>query len=251
MKELEYIAHILGAFVADKVKCPSTWLRIRHRNQAILKARELLASSCRIVDTETTGLGPKDEVIEISIVDMNGNVLFDSLARPKRKSIPAEASAIHGITYPMVKLAPEWPEVWNDAQKCIDGVPIVCYNLAFDARLIKQTCEKWGIKFDLRGFHHCAMMINAAYRNEWNDYRGSYKWPKLESAEHRALGDTKATLEVLREIARAELGAEPHSEKPWIVREFFFLFDQRPFVAVGCILFAVLVLFVLWGSTIK
>ncbi len=237
--------------MADKVKRPSGWLRIRHRNQAILKARELLASSCRIVDTETTGLGPKDEVIEISVIDMRGNVLFDSLAKPKRKSIPAESSAIHGITYPMVKAAPEWPEVWHEAQKAIDGVPIVCYNLTFDARLLKQTCEKWGIKFDLRGFHHCAMMINAAYQNEWNDYRGSYKWPKLESAEHRALGDTKATLEVLKSVAESELTKEPHHDKPWLVREFLFFFDQRPFAAIGVLLGVLVALFVAWGATIK
>lgn len=38
-----------------------------------------------VIDTETTGLDPeKDELLQVSIIDDEGNVLFNSLFRPER-----------------------------------------------------------------------------------------------------------------------------------------------------------------------
>ena len=63
--------------------------------------------NCAILDTETTGLYDDAEIVEISIIDENGGVLLDTLVKPL-KPIPAEATAIHGITNEMVATAPTW-----------------------------------------------------------------------------------------------------------------------------------------------
>ena len=45
----------------------------------------------------------------------------------------------------------------------------------------------------------------AAYIGEWNDYHNNYRWQTLEKystqADHSALGDCKATLERIEQMA--------------------------------------------------
>ena len=50
-----------------------------------------------ILDTETTGLNERAEIVELSIIDKNGNTLFDRLIKPKGH-IPRDAEQIHGIS---------------------------------------------------------------------------------------------------------------------------------------------------------
>ena len=80
------------------------------RVKAVQKARELLQAAPLFLDTETTGLHASDQIVEIAICDLGGNVLFDTLVKPTAP-IPPEASAIHGIDDAMVASAPGWPEV--------------------------------------------------------------------------------------------------------------------------------------------
>src|SRR5690606_33823093 len=53
-----------------------------------------------ILDTETTGLYDA-EIVEIAVIDLGGNILMNTLVRPKNP-IPAEVTAIHGINNEMV-----------------------------------------------------------------------------------------------------------------------------------------------------
>lgn len=53
-----------------------------------------------ILDTETTGLDNTAEIVEISVINDQGEVLLDTLIKPT-KPIPGDATAIHGITNEM------------------------------------------------------------------------------------------------------------------------------------------------------
>ena len=44
----------------------------------------------------------RDRIVEIALVDEEGNVLLDTLVNPNRR-IPVEASRVHGITDQMVR----------------------------------------------------------------------------------------------------------------------------------------------------
>lgn len=52
-----------------------------HKNQAIEWARGVInnASVYAIIDTETTGLGKKDVLIQIAAIDPKRNILLDTL----------------------------------------------------------------------------------------------------------------------------------------------------------------------------
>ena len=53
------------------------------RQDVITWARQVVETGeTLILDTETTGLDAHDEVIQLGIVDMHGNVLLDTLVRP-------------------------------------------------------------------------------------------------------------------------------------------------------------------------
>ena len=84
------------------------------RSEAIQLARQWLSRKPVYIDTETTGTGPNDSIIEISIIDQDGGVLVESLVRPVGKISPG-ARAVHGITDDMIKDAPLWESVWKQA----------------------------------------------------------------------------------------------------------------------------------------
>ena len=63
-----------------------------------------------IFDTETTGLDKTDEVIEIACVDIDGNVLLDTLVKPTCR-VSDGARAIHGISDDQLTHAPLIDEI--------------------------------------------------------------------------------------------------------------------------------------------
>lgn len=65
-----------------------------------------------MLDSETTGLGDEDEVIELALVHSSGTVLFSSLIRPQDPQRADLATHIHGITRQMLLDAPSLPEIW-------------------------------------------------------------------------------------------------------------------------------------------
>ena len=158
-----------------------------------------------ILDTETTGLENEDEVIEISILDFDGNTLLDTLVKPKCK-ISTEAAAVHGITKKMLKDAPTWAEVVGKYRDVTNGKTILAFNENFDKRLIRQTCKSAGVPNPKRDWS-CVMLAYAEWHGEIS--RGEHRWQKLEVATkqlkietagtaHRAKSDAMATLQVLK-----------------------------------------------------
>lgn len=160
-----------------------------------------------VLDTETTGLDANAEIIEIAIIDRAGKTLLDTLVKPNA-SIPAEASAIHGLFDNDVKSAPSFAEIFEQVQAIYETHLVLIYNAGFDNRLIRQSAAAHGIEFDANQYNTgCLMELYAEHYNEYNDYHKSYKWQSLSSAAyqcgiqiegeaHRARSDCLTTLAV-------------------------------------------------------
>ena len=154
------------------------------------------------IDTETTGVGYKDEIVDIAIIDFDGAILLDSLVKPTI-NIPYEASNIHGISNDMVTNAPKWDELWPKINKIFQDRFIGIYNADFDIRLMQQTQNKYGVWSQSYREHFCIMLLFADYFGDWDDYHQNNNWKKLEFAgkyfniniknTHRALDDAKLT----------------------------------------------------------
>ncbi len=162
------------------------------------------------LDTETTGLGNGDEVVDIAVLDNTGRVLLDTLVKPRR-SIPADSIAIHGIDDTMVRDAPTWPEVYPLLiELLVTYRHLVVYNADFDRRLIGQSCSAYALA-PLQSRWHCAMKRYAAYAGDWNTSFGNYRWVNLGQAvrrlglnvpaDHRAVSDARACRAVVRAMA--------------------------------------------------
>ena len=156
------------------------------RREAAHLARLRLQSNPLYLDTETTGLGPQDEIIEVCLLESDGQVLLESLVRPIG-AIPIDAVAVHGITDAMVSQAPRWPDVWAQLGPHLAGRAVAVYNAEFDLRLLRQSVARHALAdtLDPSGFF-CLMLLYAQFRAEWDASRRSYRWHSLETARRQA-----------------------------------------------------------------
>jgi len=183
------------------------------RDAAIEWARLVLADpNVVILDTETTGLGGNDQIIQISIMGMNGSEILNEMIQPTVPINP-DAQRVHGISRKMLEDKPFFPDIYPRIVEATYQKDVIIYNAEFDVRMLRQSCEAfrdncvppgivWETEFD------CAMINYAQFCGEWNDYRGSFRWQRLPGGDHSAMGDCKATLEVIRMMAAAKLTSE-------------------------------------------
>ena len=177
--------------------------------------KELIESGDYVIlDTETTGLDDKAEICQIAIIDSSGNVLLDTLVKPTC-SIPADASAAHGITDDMVKDAPGWADVASRVAEIISVRTVVTYNAGYDYRMLHQSSKAAGLDhWQDESIWQCAMLAYAEHYGDWNDYRKSYRWVRLTDAAfmedvivenaHNALGDCLMTLAVCKAMVKGD-----------------------------------------------
>jgi len=172
--------------------------------------REVVESDKYVVlDTETTGL--KGEIIDLAIVDIQGNVLYDSLLSPACP-IEAQATRVHHIDASMIIDSPCFAEAWISILELIRGKSIIAYNAKFDSGRLAHTANAHNVTLPELTWH-CAMLEYAAFYGEPNRY-GYFEpaWQKLEEAlaqqdillgpqQHRALWDAQATAILIRTIA--------------------------------------------------
>ncbi len=155
------------------------------RQRAIQKARHILQQNPLYLDTETTGLGPTDEIIEIALMDDNEQILFQSFVRPSQ-SIPPSTTAIHGITNAMVQNAPPWPILWQQIRGIMQNRLIAIYNADFDIRMMRQSMTRYRQSWNETISTECIMRLYAAYRGEWDNQRMSYRFISLIKPENNA-----------------------------------------------------------------
>ncbi len=158
---------------------------------------------CYTIDTETTGLNPEeDEILQLSIIDTNGELVYDSYFRPERHTSWEDAEKINRITPETVKNAPTIKEMLPllNAVFADCGV-IIGYNTGFDLAFLRNA----GIEFreDIKVIDVQAMFMPIA--GEWDWQQNRYKWQSLvKCAEycgykwngeaHDSLADVRATL---------------------------------------------------------
>lgn len=168
------------------------------RSDATNWAIDMLNNSenCLILDTETTGLRETDEVIEIGIIDMNGKTIFHSYVKPlRRRSIPVAAARIHGITMAKLKDSPTMIDIHPQIRNLLKGRIVIAYNSNFDKRLLKQTFNKYDLTSLTKVVWQDAMV-------PYSNFVGSSRWVKLPGATHGTLGDCKAVLKIINEMAQ-------------------------------------------------
>jgi DNA polymerase III subunit epsilon len=169
------------------------------RREAIERARQWVQQRPVFLDTETTGLGRSAEIVEISVVDIDGKVLFESFVRPSAP-IPVDVIRIHHITDKMVEKSPTWPAIWPLIRIHIATRLIGIYNEEYDLRLMQQSHSRYRLPWKENLSTACIMKLYAQFKGDWNTMRRAYRYHSLENAgkqcglnlpnTHRAKDDT-------------------------------------------------------------
>ena len=169
-----------------------------------LKMIEQKMNDVVFLDTETTGLNADvDEILQISIVNNNGDILLDSYIRPERNAEWKAAEEINHISYDMVKDAPLASDIAPRIFEIIANAKVViAYNISFDWEFIIKTLENNGYVLDGKVPElKCCMKKFAEIYGEWNEEKQCYRWQKLskaaeyyniewQGAAHGSLADT-------------------------------------------------------------
>lgn len=174
-----------------------------------------LGDSAVVLDTETTGLGHRDEVLEIGVLSLAGDVLMDQLVRPSAVASWPEAQSVHGIGPEAVADSPALSAVLPALRDVLAGRTAVVYNADYDRRLLYQSAAVCGAdklewlfldEVDWRD-------VMDPYARFWGQrgYNGRARWQKLTVAcqqqgvivadSHRAIGDCRMTLALLQKLA--------------------------------------------------
>jgi DNA polymerase-3 subunit epsilon len=177
-----------------------------NREYARRWARDLLErSNWAILDTETTGLDGSAEVVQIAVVGPQGATALDTLVRP-RHPIPADATAIHGITNLMVAAAPAFADLTPRLIEVLSGKTVIAYNAAFDRRILFQSAHLNDVRLPPLVWE-CAMERYAQYVGRGSARRGGFVRQSLprnaeyRGKQHQAIDDCLATFDLIRRMA--------------------------------------------------
>ena len=167
--------------------------------------RDILDGNSVIIDCETTGLDPvKDRIIEMSIISMDGSVLYNKMFNPLI-NISYGAYAVHGISNDdVLNLPPMTQEDIFDIQAAIGSNTIAGYNVQFDLDMLYYSFERNNVRWPYENHYtYCVM-------HEMSDFMGIEYFLSLQKAydcffktkpqTHRSLDDCRMTLSVLNKI---------------------------------------------------
>lgn len=102
-----------------------------------------------VLDTETTGMDPVkgDRLVEIGCVELMNHLPtgnhYHIYLNPER-DIPAEATAVHGITNDFVKDKPLFGEIVGDFLDFIGEARLVIHNAEFDMKFLNAELKTFG-----------------------------------------------------------------------------------------------------------
>ncbi|WKJ88596.1 3'-5' exonuclease [Methylomonas montana] len=162
-----------------------------------------------VLDTETTGLDDKSQIIELAIIDHNGVVLHNARYKPT-VNISDRAYQVHGISLDMLKNEKTIAVDADKIKNILINNTVVIFNSSFDLRLLEQTFHAFKIETDyissINSF--CAMNASARCYGSTNCYGSISLADSFYEAggkredwiSHNALGDCQATLFVLNDI---------------------------------------------------
>ena len=153
----------------------------RHRNAFYAMDRERVL----FFDLELTGFYDRDEIISISIVNANGEIIMDTLIKPDHTKKWKRTEKIHGITPEMTENSPTLVELTPKIKEIFAGADnIIAYGVSTDYSHIKHIYpeSEWDALHDK--VRCCA--------NEFVRYAHEHR----PDVEHASLIDAMACFEI-------------------------------------------------------
>lgn len=161
-------------------------------------ADESKADKMLFLDTETTGLDDKAQVIQLAIIDEDGDMIVNTLLDTYTLISP-EAYKVHKIGARQIKDYPHFRHIASMVNNLLSGRYVGMYNAEFDMRMMRQSSD-----IGFKGAIPVCVMQKA------KEHFGEEKWLSLVDAckrlgieldnAHDAFADALATAEVYERI---------------------------------------------------
>jgi DNA polymerase-3 subunit epsilon len=154
------------------------------------------------IDVETSGTNPSsDRVVELSVFKSypDGREEYKSHRVNPGVPIPADATAVHGITDADVAGEPPFARYAKSIRDFLEGCDIAGFNvIKFDLPCLEAEFARAGVEFSRRGRHLVDSMV-IYHQREPRDLQAAYRkycGGEMKNA-HRAEEDVKAAAAVL------------------------------------------------------
>jgi DNA polymerase-3 subunit epsilon len=183
-----------------------------------------------VVDTETTGLDPKQghRIIELAAIELDGRKVslrrFHRYLNPERE-IDASAVAIHGLTYERLQNEPKFSDIVAGFLEFIEDAELVIHNAPFDIGFLNHELELLGLpplQNTVTDTLKVAREMHPGKKNSLNALCSRYEIDNAHRTLHGALLDTELLAEVYFAMTRGQkslLGEDdaPQTRQPAVL----------------------------------
>jgi len=163
----------------------------------------LISLDAAVIDTETTGLDPRQaRVVEFAAVRRDNGRLdagsaFRRLIDPG-EPIPQAASRIHGIDDAKIAGAPRFAAAWTEIADALGDAILIGHTIGFDLAVLKHECARAGLAWTPPPALDTRLLAELAEPNLADFSLDSLAaWLGVEiTGRHSALGDARAAARV-------------------------------------------------------
>ncbi|MBI5891133.1 MAG: DNA polymerase III subunit epsilon [Nitrosomonadales bacterium] len=165
-----------------------------------------------VLDTETTGLDPKQghRIIEVAAIEMDGrkvsNRTFHRYLNPERE-IDEGAAAVHGLTLDRLQDEPKFAEVAPALLEFIAGAELIIHNAPFDIGFLNAELALAGLpplNNQVTDTLKVAKELHPGKKNNLNALCDRYQIDNSHRTLHGALLDTELLAEVYLGMTRGQ-----------------------------------------------
>ena len=165
-----------------------------------------------VVDTETTGLDPKQghRIIELAAIELDGRKLslrrFHRYLNPERE-IEAGAVAVHGLTYERLQNEAKFADIAASFMEFIEGAELIIHNAPFDMSFINHELDLIGLpplQNAVMDTLKIAREMHPGKKNSLNALCSRYEIDNSHRSLHGALLDTELLAEVYFAMTRGQ-----------------------------------------------
>ncbi|MCR4304907.1 MAG: DNA polymerase III subunit epsilon [Gallionella sp.] len=182
-----------------------------------------------VVDTETTGLDPRQghRIIELAAVELEGRKVslrrFHRYLNPERE-IEAGAVAVHGLTYERLQNEAKFGDISVSFLEFIEGAELIIHNAPFDIGFLNHELGLIGLpplQNAVVDTLKLAREMHPGKKNSLDALCARYEIDNAHRSLHGALLDTELLAEVYFAMTRGQeslLGDDaPKTRKPAVL----------------------------------
>ncbi len=165
-----------------------------------------------VLDTETTGLDPKQghRIIELAAIELDGRKIslrrFHRYLNPERE-IDAGAVAVHGLTYERLQNEPKFADIVSGFLEFVEDAELIIHNAPFDLGFLNNELGLLGLpplRNEVIDTLKVAREMHPGKKNSLDALCGRYEIDNAHRSLHGALLDTELLAEVYFAMTRGQ-----------------------------------------------